>query len=679
MSRTLAIVLVSVLVAAACGGDPADSSPSSTAAATSSAPGTTQPDDPAGDPEPAELDAAIAEQLMALETANDGQWTVDTALDAVRILRPIFLEGFDGWLPIDSSRLFAYLAANFDQVPQAGWDEILAAGPSPNARLVGYQTEAQREAYQLVANDANAEFERLSGHTLGVPIYVALSDLVLPFDFSAATWTTADNPEALRVGFGDEDLWQEMADAFYELTAAGGAACIIVVGGGLRARTSDRQAAGMVHEVVHCHQHSTYPGGRDGFYASPTTWMDEGYAAWAGEAVVGGTRESVRWWNDYFSGGVGSPPDGFSTFESGYTAMVFFSHLAAGGSNPYRQFVPWFSDLRSAGVSNSARFDAMAATASADAIAGWAASASRRNEWGSPWDSAAGPGVGNTSRSRRPATARVGSEPRAFTADPGEQRYWSIQFNTAPDGASVITVSTDGPVTIRWDWEEQYVSTGPLDLTWCVGEDCTCEDGTTPVPGALPAPIAAGERASLDAAIVGLSSGARVVASLTTLEDECEEEEEPTTAGPLDACLFGTWNPGQEDLEDFLLTLYRAIATGVTLDAGTIDLNFGEDGSFSQVYNGIAGSGTRGGVTYEMEWSGGSFGTWEASGGVLTLNFTGSNIGVVVNGVPATAPSIPEATVEAGYSCDGSTLTVDPPPGVPGAAWPLPREWFKAG
>lgn len=149
-------------------------------------------------------------------------------------------------------------------------------------------------------------------------------------------------------------------------------------------------------------------------------------------------------------------------------------------------------------------------------------------------------------------------------------------------------------------------------------------------------------------------------------------------AGGGPECLVGTWNPDQAQLEDFLLTLYRAYAADASLDAGTIDLVLGEDGSFAQVYNGIAGSGTAGDIPVTMEFSGGSFGTWEASGDTITISFEGSDIAVAVNGNAANAPSIPAGMVEAGYVCIGDELVVEPPPGA-GGFWPLPQDWTRAG
>lgn len=679
MRRAVQVLVVLALVAGACGGG--DETDGSTAARTTLDSGTVAPvatsQAPSGTDEPEAWDPAIAEQLVALEAANDGQWTIGSALDAMALLRPVFVEGIETEPPINVSRLAVYLAQNSDQVPDDEWNAIIASD-APNARVVGYQTEEERLGYQRVTEDANRTFESLSGHTLGVPIYVALSDLDIPMDTMAATWTSGEDPDRLRGFFFDESRFEEAKEAIEELSSTG-TLCVIFIGGIMRRWPTDRQAGGLLHEAVHCHQQTMHPGGRDGFWASPVLWMDEGYAAWAGEALLGGTLNSLRWWNQYFDGGVGSTADGFGIFDSDYRAIAFYSMLAQGGVDPYGEFTGWFRNLRANGVSNTDRYRGMASGASPDAIAGFAASSSRDDDLGAPWNTATGPGLGSAWQERDPMRSRAGSEPRTFTAGPGEQRYWSVDFVTAADQPSLITISTNGPGTYQWDWGEQYVTTGPLDLSYCVGEDCVCEDGTSPAPGATLAPIASGARATLKAALFGGTGSASLIASVQTLEDACEEEEEPVATGPLDACLFGTWNPDRIQLEDLLLTLYRAYASNVTLDdAGTIDLTFTDEGEFSQVYNAIKGSGDAGGETITMEFFGGSFGTWEATGGVLILNFTGSDISVDVNGNRAVAPSIPAATVEAGYTCGATALVVDPPPGVPGPQWPLPRDWEKA-
>lgn len=77
-------------------------------------------------------------------------------------------------------------------------------------------------------------------------------------------------------------------------------------------------------------------------------------------------------------------------------------------------------------------------------------------------------------------------------------------------------------------------------------------------------------------------------------------------------------------------------------------------------------------------WSGGTFGRWEASGGLLTLTFTGSDIVVTVGPITASSPGIPTESVDAPYTCGATTVEFDPPD-TPRGLWPLPKNWTKVG
>ena len=177
--------------------------------------------------------------------------------------------------------------------------------------------------------------------------------------------------------------------------------------------------------------------------------------------------------------------------------------------------------------------------------------------------------------------------------------------------------------------------------------------------------------------VLAASPGTTAPTTTTTAASTTSTAAAVAGAGGSD-CLVGTWNPEPVQLEDFLLTLYRPYASDASLDAGTIDLIFGEDFSFAQNYNGISGSGTAAGTSITNEFTGGSFGTWEVSGDQITISFEGSDIGAIVNGAPATAPSIPPGEVMAGFACDGSDLRIEPPEAFAGGFWPLPRDWTRS-
>ncbi|MEZ4503477.1 MAG: hypothetical protein R3C39_12695 [Dehalococcoidia bacterium] len=689
--RLTAILLTTLsLLAGACSSDN-DPPPSPTAnaggasAASTASPGAGSTAEAGDDEDLVEWNVDVAEQLTALEAANEGgQWTATTALDAVELVRPALLAGTTAPAPVDLNSLTMFLLEHFDEVDHERWDALVAVPAGSPAQLVAYQPSPVRDVFQDIAERTDAEFQTRTGHRLNVPIYVALSDVEKPYDLSAATFVSTDYVEGFRFLFGEEDAWQQMADDVADIAATSGEVCVIVLGQAMTRWDENRQLSAVMHEVTHCHQFQVHPQGRVGFNASKVPWMDEGYAVWAGEAFTGGTLVSRPFWNQYLGGGIGSGPDGFLLFEGDYRAHGFYSRLADAGVNPWAEFVPWFNGLRANHVSNIERYRGMTATANQEVLAGWTASSSRNDDLGAPWNSDHGPGINLARSARRASGARVSAE-RTFTANPGEQRYHALEVSTPADGPSLITLSAEGLATYRWehaDWNDQFVNTDTLELSWCVGEDCTCEDGSSPAPGAILAPIAAGQRPTLHAALFGGAGGAHLDIRVESLEDACEEPTPtPAASGPLDSCLFGIWNPDPQQFQDLVLRLYRQIPaiTGITL-VGTIDLTFDDDGTFFHTYSGVEGTGTVDGITYTATWSGGTFGTWEASGGVMALTFTGSDIVVTLSPVPipVASPPIPTATVETSYNCGPTALEIVPPP-TPLDLWPIPSDWTKVG
>jgi hypothetical protein len=676
--RLFFLVVVVALTMSACSDDSSSSTTTEPATATTGG----SPDTTVSSPEEdiVEWDEDLADQLVTLESANEGQWTVETALEAVPLVRQGLESGVNTFhSPVDITRLTVFLNDNLDQIPEEEWNALFATGPS--TRLVAFQTDpAIRQVYQDLAEETSRQLGGRLGRRLIERVYVALSDYAMPADLYAGTTQWDGDPSAFRTLFRDQAVYQQAADDLVAMATVSDEICIVVLGQDLLGWDTTRQLAGIAHELVHCYQHVTHPGGAAAFFASRVQWMDEGYAAWAGEDFVGGgTSISKDWWDKYFDRRFGRNRDSYQLFDGSYNAIGFYAMLNRAGVDVWGNFVPWFGTVRANNVSDVNRYITMTAGGNTDVIAGWTASATRNSDFGSPWDSENGPGVGNSTRSRNPTPQRVLSE-STMRAEPGEQRYRLAQVQTPVDAVSIITVAANGVGLYRWqygDWEEQFIVNGSYEKSWCVGEDCVCEDGTSPVPDMDVAPIQAGQNPDLHAAMWGAARGADLTVSVNTLEDECEEEEVPT--GPLDACLFGTWNPDPQQFQDLILTLYRTIPgiSGLTLQ-GTIDLTFSDDGTFTHVYNGVEGSGTVQGQTIEGSWAGGTFGRWEASGGLLTLTFTGSDIVVTVGPTTARPPGIPTESVDAPYTC-GSTAVEFQPPDTPGNLWPLPENWTKVG
>ena len=669
VGRAIQILLVMAIVAAACGGTDDPVATTSQVQATTAVPGPpettlTEDDLPPWDPD-------VVEELIALEAANGSRWTIQTALEAVRLLKPI-----------DVTRLISYLGENFDAVPSDEWDAIFAAGPAPHARLVTYQTETERLVYQGLADRFNTEIEDLTNLELGMPIYVSVTDKPKVSGFFAGTWVQGRDTAAFELLFEDAALMRQFTSAVTDLLRDNPAICIVMVGQELATSGADEQTAGLFHEVVHCHQKVIHPAGPAAFAADPALWMDEGFAGWAGEWRLGGTETSARWWNEYFKGGKGTrPSDGFGLFGGGVSAISFFSMLDRAGLDMWDAFEPWFGTLRGNGVTDVARYEAMTSFVDGQWIASYTASATRREDFGPPWDSEDGPGSDGAIGQRAPKGESVGAASSVtLSAETGQQRYWAVEFETSLGMPWLIEVSTEGPGTYKWDlgdWDESFGGVDPLQRRWCLGEGCVCDDGTAAVSGTTNILIDPVSRPVLHAALFGGADAAAFTATLQPVQNACGANGGATGADPLDACLVGTWNPDPAEFRDFITRFYRASGISISEVNGTIDLTFTGDGEFAQIYNGVNGTAIAAGQAFFAEWFGGTSGSWETSGGVMSLTFSSTTVNVTINGIEAPSPPVPTATVEATYSCSGNALVIDAPPDAPNVQWPLPDNWTK--
>jgi hypothetical protein len=663
-----------VLVAGACGTADNDApSPTSSGTPTSeTAPAT---DEPRIEAFAQDFDPGVTETLVALEEANGGQWTIEAAVTAIDTIRPSLVAGVDSPPPIDLDRLLFFLAQNYDELgdDQRSTLHALSAEPVtavpaayPAAESVAALYQPLSDVYQRLADQADDEFERLTGHRFPGVTKVFASDLGLTPVGSAGAYSSDLSFEPIRALFGDSSLADDVVDELYDL-AAGGATlvCVIVVGGVFRARGAREQVAGSFHEVTHCHQHAVHPVGPVGFRLDPVRWMDEGYASWAGEAFAGGTSLSAAWWDTYHdgTGAVG----GYNTTAGSYDGIAPFAYLHDNGADGWGSFVRWFNGVRANHIPDATKFSMLFDSIPAQARAGWAASSLQRSDLGALWTYTSGPGVGGSSRSRQPRPGRLSpGDSTSFAVSSGEQGTYSIDLDLAGEDAALLTMIVEAPGAVHWPWGVDDLATNSLHATWCFGPECTCEDGTELGP---PVPAYTGPSTVL----VAITGGGEFAAEFATPAEKCEEEL--PGFGP---CPGGMWIADPEDAADLLLTLYEAAGlTRPTYVGGDITMSFFEDGAYRFDYGKLAFDTTIDGQPARFTLNGGSFGTWEADGSDLTVaiedfDFT---VTLTIEGVSQTYPSPPNTGGgSAPYQCADGKLLLDV---EIAPLWPFPNEWTR--
>lgn len=657
--------MVAALVVTACGGA-SDSTTTTEAAST-----TTPPPDPAEFPEA--FDPALADRLVSLEAANDGEWTVDDAYEALQLMLPSLEEGVAAYAPIDLTRLVWFLSVNADQLNDEQRNALgldaAEGGPGVLAAYFGID-EAERGGYQRIVDQASDEFARLTGHEYPGGIVVALSEFgLLEGGLSGGSFSsTARDLGIYRNFFGSDASFERMVELFDEVTADGGVACVIIMGEVFRARTAPQQAAAIMHEVVHCHQHIIHPGGPAAFFSDRAPWMDEGYASWAGEAFVGGTVISRRFWDGYHDG-IG-PIGGHNTIQAGYEDIALFSYLHDNGVDGWANFVRYFRDIRGGGT-NAGRVEAILGSLPDEALASWAASSLRRADLGDRWNYTTGPGLNNSGVARMPRDTPVAEgRERSFSTSPGEQGTYALR-PVLSSGALLFQFEMTGPGLLRWPWGEDQLSTSGTTATWCFGEECVCDDGRELGPVA--------PEFTESNMILVTTTGGFFSATLTEPEEECEEEEpEPTAAG---ACPAGVWSAEPEEVADLLTRSYRELGVAdPQYEGGAVTMSFFDDGTFRFDYLDTTFTEVIDGTPARFVLNGGSFGTWEADSVTLTVVVEGQDIvlDLYLEGDLALTLAAPSGTGggDTEYVCvSDDEMVIDP--SFSSALWPFPRQWTR--
>lgn len=619
---------------------------------------------------PTGFEAELVENLVALEEANDYTWTIDNAVAAMELLRPVMKAGVDAPPPIDLSRLVYFLMEN-DAALTDEQRAIISAAPRPeiNAELASYATadETRLASFRETIEEASREFQRRTGSVLESRILLLFSRFGLFAEGVVVSVTR--NAEELNLGslFVTDETYTAAWREYRDVTEDGTYACVVVVGEVFQGMSEDRILAGLMHEAAHCHQHQAHPGGPGAFFASPVPWMDEGYASWAGEMFVGGTAQSVKYWDRYHEG-VG-PVGGHRTTSGSYDGIAFFSYIHDNGIDGWQNFRRYFEQIRPFG-SNPDKFETIFSELSLERQAVWAAGSLQRADLGDLWTYTTGPGVLGSRVARQPRQTDLGVGDIARVSLPnGEQGTYRIQPRLGGETAALLEVEISAPSAIRWPWGLDEVGTSGITGTWCLGEECVCEDGT--VLGE-PSP----EFTESDAIIATFTGAGILTASLRTPEDECQDPEpEAETFG---ACPGGIWEADPLEAADLLLTQYRAFGLdAVTYERGSITMSFFESGTYRFDYNGTTVSASIAGESGSMELTGGAFGEWEASGSELSFTTEGFDISAIVtiDGFSAPTGNVPggEGSGSAAYVCAGDTLLIDPDRENP--FFPFPRTW----
>jgi hypothetical protein len=258
----------------------------------------------------------------------------------------------------------------------------------------------------------------------------------------------------------------------------------------------------LAHELVHCFQ-----GQLDiRIMGVAPTWIVEGYAAWAGEEIVGGVRHSKidAAWDTYLT------TPGQTLYARAYDAIGFFSHVHRNGRDLWDLFPA---------VMNFSNEDAFFFAAGLDQdptalLDAWATGFARDVSRGGAWE-IEGPGV----------TGAAYEIPTHVVENKG-----GIELNTNAVSSDIDEVMLDadftsiefssgsyGRVGLESGGEKRFeeVMNEPI---WCTGAECTCPSGTPNAgrsfpswPGRSALVAITGAAKTAQATIMGLSTDGCVV------------------------------------------------------------------------------------------------------------------------------------------------------------------------
>jgi len=346
--------------------------------------------------------------------------------------------------------------------------------------------------------------------------------------------------------------------------------------------TGSARRAVIAHELFHCWAFGRLYGVSEVYFRLPI-WVSEGLAGWYGE-TRGNSGFADEWW-DHFFGVAESEPSRFDLFDSTYSAIGFWSHVAKDDTLIDR--IPAIID---AGITGSdiAVFEA-ATTIGRDSLA---ASPTQSHDLGSEW-MLSGPNM--SPDSRRPFAQRTvtASEPLSLSVGTGIQQAFEIDFDLAGGDNWLIATTVRNNGGSRWadGTGGGFIGDGNLVETRCVGV-CECpEAGEDDSPGPhragrtdLPPEITeievdgeplTPENAVLFVALSGGINAAEAEVSLQAVDKECDQNNRPEGESGDGRGLIGTWVADPAAVRAIFVHAYKDLT--VTSVTGTVTMTLTED------------------------------------------------------------------------------------------------------
>jgi hypothetical protein len=238
--------------------------------------------------------------------------------------------------------------------------------------------------------------------------------------------------------------------------------CTIYVTSRGEAESDKRLEMIMAHEMVHCYQGAV---GVD-IQGGGAPWMIEGFAAWAGQEVVGGVdfEKTDKWWHDYLT------MPGKPLFSRSYDAIGFWANSWEHGRNLYDLFP---------GIMNRTNEDAFFFAVGLDQspkelLDAWAAGIERDPSRGGIWDAK---GVEITDDAYDVPVHTIGN-------DDGIELFTSARstdldlVNMESDFATIeVTDGAYGRIGLE-SGGDMHLEEAMNEEIWCTGGECECPEGT---------------------------------------------------------------------------------------------------------------------------------------------------------------------------------------------------------
>ncbi|WP_052050848.1 VWD domain-containing protein [Leptolyngbya sp. KIOST-1] len=287
-------------------------------------------------------------------------------------------------------------------------------------------------------------------------------------------------------------------------------ACLIVVADAWTSLLEPAKRSNIAHEVYHCYQRE-----KAGALSPMPPWVLEGSASWAGEIYAGGSALGEPRWRRYLTT--------YSQIEDrSYDAQGVFAHMTHSGEATWALLDRAFTPPLPPPAAEAQWIDRfLGLMANRDGFLQTWAMGLERHPSLRDWNTS-GPGITGDRREIQPLAIPQG---RSITRT--VQRLYQL---TLPE-AQVVSVQVlgNGHGAIRWGDRDTTRISGSFHQWYCLGDTCTCPDGTRP------AGVTAVSSPRATIALTGYPGNAEL--GIDPIENPCEEEEdegsaETTPTGP---------------------------------------------------------------------------------------------------------------------------------------------------